>query len=119
MEEFLRGYVNNVDEQTCVYFENNVKNIANFIFNNARPDNEVVVETIFGKEILKTVDHGSQLSGKPSYVSRIDEYIMQLKSGNIQCDFVEFLDFTNMNDRDEFDSKDIFEKEFVRLYDGH
>lgn len=119
MEELLRGYVKNGDEQACFYFENTVKNIANFIFNNVKSDNEVVVETIFGKEILKTIDHGNQLSGKPAYVQKIDDYILKLKSGIIKKDNVEFLDFSNLNNWDEFDSKDIEEKEFVRLYDGH
>lgn len=118
MEELLRGFVNQADEQLCFYFENSVKNIANFIFSQVKPNNEVVVETIFGKVLLKT-DHENHLSGKPTYVQKIDEYIVQLKSGDIKSDNVEFLDFTNLNSRDEFDSKDIVEKEFVRLYDGH
>jgi hypothetical protein len=119
MEELLRGYIKKVDEQHCYYFENNVKNIANFIFSNTKPDNEVVVETIFGKELLKTVSSGSNLTGKQTYVQKITEYILQLKSGEITSDAVDYLDFSDMNDRDEFDSKDMAEKEFVRLYDGH
>ncbi|MFA9375544.1 MAG: hypothetical protein ACERKZ_02205 [Lachnotalea sp.] len=119
MEELLRGYINNADEQTCYYFENNVKNIANFIFSNTKPDSEVIVETIFGKQLLKTMDQGNNLTGKPTYVQKIDEYILALKSGDIKCDSVDFLDFSNFNGRDEFDSKEIDEKEFVRLYDGH
>lgn len=119
MEELLRGYINHADEQICFYFENSIKNIANFIFNNAKPDNEVVVETIFGKELLKTIDHGNHLSGKPAYVQKINDYILQLKAGSIKKDIVEFFDFSNLNNRDEFDSKDMEEKEFIRLYDGH
>ncbi|KAB1438051.1 hypothetical protein [Candidatus Galacturonibacter soehngenii] len=119
MEELLRGYVNHADEQLCFYFENTINNIANFIFNNKKPDNEVVVETIFGKELLKATDHGNQLTGKPAYVEKIDEYLHKLKSGSIKREIVEFLDFSNLNNRDEFDSKDIEEKEFIRLYDGH
>lgn len=119
MEELLRGYIKKTDEQTCYYFENNVKNIANFIFSNTKPGNEVVIETIFGKELLKTIDHGNHLSGKQTYVQKIDEYILQLKSGNIKCDSVDFLDFSDINNRDEFDLQELADKEFVRLYDGH
>ncbi len=119
MEELLRGYINRENEQTCFYFENNVKNIANFIFSNITPDSEIVIETIFGKELLKTKDQGSNLTGKQNYVLKIDEYILQLKSGNIKCDEVDYLDFTNINNRDEFDSKEMSGKEFIRIYDGH
>lgn len=119
MEELLRGYINRADEQTCYYFENNVKNIANFIFSNTKPDNEIVIETIFGKELLKMKDQGNNLTGKQTYVQKIDEYILQLKCGNVKSDNVDFLDCSNINNRDEFDSKDITGKEFVRIYDGH
>jgi len=119
MEELLRGYIKRADEQICYYFENNVKNIANFIFNNASPDNEVVVETIFGTELLKKKEQGSNLTGKQSYVQKIGEYIHQLKSGKVKTDNVDYLDFKDLNNRDEFDSRDIAEKELVRLYDGH
>ncbi|WP_099468775.1 hypothetical protein [Konateibacter massiliensis] len=119
MEELLRGFVKRADEQICFYFENSVKNIANFIFNNKKPDNEVIVETIFGKVLLKTIDHGNHLSGKPAYVQNIGDYLLQLKEGDVPIDSVDFFDFSDLNNRDEFDSKDIEEKEFVKLYDGH
>jgi hypothetical protein len=119
MEELLRGYIKKADEQICYYFENSVKNIANFIFSNANPDNEVVVETLFGTQLLKKQEQETTLIGKQNYVQKIGDYILQLKSGTIKCEHVDFLDFSNINNRDEFDSIEITEKEFIRIYDGH
>lgn len=119
MEELLRGYVNANGEQRSFYFENSVPNIANFIYSNAGADKEIVIETLFGKLLLKTAGSGLSITGRPSYVEKIDSYLCKLKDGIINSEAVNYLDLTNLNNKDEFDSKDLDEKEFVRLYDGH
>lgn len=119
MEELLRGYVNANGEQSSFYFENSVPNIANFIYNNAGTNKEIIVETLFGKLLLKTVDLSLNITGRSSYVEKIGSYLCKLKDGTIKSETVNYLDLTDLNNKDEFDSKDLDEKEFVRLYDGH
>lgn len=117
MEELLRGYVYNDDGHTSVYFENTVDNIATFIYDNAHNAQKIVVESLFGKELLNF--DGSGITGNNKYLSKVINTLESLKNGTVSKSSVKFLDLQDMNNRDEFDSKDVDEKDLIKLYDGH
>lgn len=116
MEILVRGYVNKKDGgQESYYFENTIKNIANFIINHEDETSEIVVENIFGKPLLKTSGIEGVLEGAKDCLSQIDKYLFQLRNKEVKIEKVPYLDIHDINNKDEFDSKDIMEKEFENL----
>lgn len=119
MEELLRGYVYAGVAQSSYYFAGNVENIANFIYANATDSNEVVVENIFGHMLVKVSDGGNNFEGSSHYLEKVKLLLNDLSTGKVNKSPIEYLDLSNLDSRDEFDSREITEKELVRLYDGH
>lgn len=116
MNSIVRGFVNTKSEQNCYYFEGTYQNLANFIFNHKELSKEVVIETIFGKVIL-SVKQGL-IDGNKTVVEQVEKYLLQMQMGEQTQQEVLYLDLYNRNNEDEFDSKDVIEKEFVRLCEG-
>lgn len=116
MEILVRGYVNKKDGgQESYYFENTIKNIANFIISHEDETSEIVVENIFGKPLLKTSGIEGVLEGVRDCLSQIDKYLFQLRNKEVKIEKVSYLDIHDINNKDEFDSKYIMEKEFENL----
>lgn len=120
MELLVRGYVNKKSGgQESYYFENTVKNVANFIMNHEDETSEVVIENIFGKLLLKTEGVMGSLEGAKDWLPQVKQYLMKLRNREIKEEQVEYLDFHDINNRDEFDSEDIKQKEFVNLWENN
>lgn len=117
MEELLRGYVYTEKGQASYYFENTIDNMASFIYDNAQTAKCVVIEGLFGNELLKVAD--SELTGSSRYLPKVTSTLESLKAGTINKTPVKYFDLRDTNNRDEFDSKEMYEKDFIRLYDGH
>lgn len=117
MEELLRGYVYTSQEQFNFYFVNTLENIASFIFANSANATKIVIENIFGNELIKLIDN--TLTGNEKYLSKVQNLLNDLYDGNIQQTDIKYIDLSDTNNRDEFDSKDLDEKDLIKLYDGH
>lgn len=117
MKSIVRGFVKTELEQNSFYFEGTYLNLAGFIFDNEDPKKELTVETIFGKKVLFVNRTTGFIEGDKAVVEQVNDCLHKMRSGE-QKSKVQYLDLNDMNNRDEFDSKDMIEKEFVRLYDG-
>ncbi len=117
MEELLRGYIYTEKEQSSFYFVNTLENIASFIFSNSANATKIVVENIFGTELIKSMN--DTLTGNEKYLSKVQDMLNALQDGTIAKADIKYLDLSDTNNRDEFDSKDLDEKELIKLYDGH
>lgn len=118
METIVRGYINLENgEQISYYFENTEENIASFIFQYLKSDNEIVINTIFGETLIQISGRDYSLKGREQYIQEVTRCLVSMKDGNMDQKESYFLDLNDMNDRDEFDSKDVEEKEFMNMCD--
>lgn len=120
MELLVRGYVNKKSGgQESYYFENTIKNVANFIVKHEDETSEIVIENIFGKLLLKAEGVMGNLEGAKDCLPQVQEYLTKLRNKEIEDEKVEYLDFYDINNRDEFDSEDMKQKEFVNLWENN
>lgn len=116
MEILVRAYINKKDGgQESYYFENTIKNIANFIINHEDETSEIVVENIFGKPLLKTSGIEGVLEGGKDCLTKVNKYLFQLRNKEVKIEKVAYLDVCDINKKDEFDSRDMRQKEFENL----
>lgn len=115
METLVRGYLNMLDgHQESYYFENNCKNIANFIFMYAADDNQISIHTIFGKVLISYTKKTKTLEGKKEFRDSTEQYLKELLDGTRQSEPVDFLPLDDMNGKDEFDCEELEEKQFEK-----
>jgi hypothetical protein len=114
METLVRGYINGFHSQRSFYFEGTDSNIANFIIEYSALDNEIEIDTIFGKTILTYKLSEDKVCGKERYIAGIEACLLELKSGTVVRSKVDVLDLEDLNNVDEFDNIEVREKEFEK-----
>lgn len=112
METLVRGYINDSSSQQSFYFEKTDENIANFILEYARPDNEIVIDTIFGKLVLAYHLENDELTGKEYRTSGVRICLEQLRTGILEPKRVMAINLEDVNDADQIDNIEVEEKEY-------
>ncbi|HIT90072.1 MAG TPA: hypothetical protein IAC41_06610 [Candidatus Merdenecus merdavium] len=114
METLVRGYINTPNLQRSFYFEGTTANIANFILDHATMENEIEINTIFGKTIVSFNLKENKVCGRKAYVVGVESYLDALRKGTIKRTKVVALDLEDLNNVDEFDNIEVREEEFER-----
>lgn len=116
MEELVRGYVYlPTGEQRSFYFRNSKENIANFIMMHGEKENRIAIENIFGKAIVTAIGKNGAVEGDKKVAQEVKECLLLLQKEEIGSLRVEYLDLSDLNGVDEFDSHDMEQKLFEDL----
>ena len=103
MESLIRGFIDSNEGQVSYYFENTDRNIANFIYLNITDDNEITINNIFGDMISSYRKKDGIIKGKLVDTQGVTIYLENLMNGTTAPEEVEYLDLSNIDERDEFE----------------
>jgi hypothetical protein len=112
MEELVRVYIQSLDEQFVYHMENTEKNIANFIYEYATDENTIMVNNIFGRQILGYNKREQGFIGKERDTKKVEEYLQNLLLGKVKAEKAEIIHIVPNTEKEDYILHDMDEKSF-------